>query len=746
MESEGNINIVDDTVGGVETTEPKDEKYGCKWKGNVKIFDDTKSDSEAEENSAKDYQSNSDDPTESSEDENKPEFKETVQKCKKQITKISVKTEPDDLNSKDCVSDTNNNLSEMVCVGENSNSDMLKSKTIIVKTKQSLCNEIDNEQNESGADGKSGDDLHLPFKENKNCSNDFADNIEDFSPKDHVPEEPLEDCVGTSNKGISQKAEIAEFNPFFIKLEEVPIEPENTSISSVEKASDNFSGLCDFCNPCKSAMFTCNNCKFFYCIECRTNLHPNRGPFKSHKVILLDGRVVVEHHEKCEEHGLVAQLFCSYCEQKRCAECANTKCFLHFKGKVSGADIEREKTLLVEELERATTKLAFLGRYKEMVEKEYDQVELTGLLRKEQIRQEFVSFHDLLITKEAEMLEVLDQDVQERLNHIRDTLQASVVALEREDALLTTTVTELVQSENDAKFIEECVNAKELCSQAYDKIRKFNRDWAKNSEYKKSQVLDNPFSMFLEKRQLHESLDAAVSTIPEVKFNEMMLYLDTDSVPLQISDYLQIPVVPPSTQVQYVLQLSFCGKVVYEKEMMEVKEMILNTEETVKLERGCRYLVKVQPTYKYFVNSTDKLLERGNSAHMLIVVEYNFKGKAEKVVADIRSRSPLVAGSPKHYSWQDSRCNTTFKLPQQHSLGYLTNREDIKHKGKQMHLEYISPFQGEFLERKNKDPTGEDGEDTDEDTYDDEDIEDSLEKRIKGLSNKVSEPHTIKML
>jgi hypothetical protein len=65
-----------------------------------------------------------------------------------------------------------------------------------------------------------------------------------------------------------------------------------------------------------------------------------------------------------------------------------------------------------------------------------------------------------------------------------------------------------------------------------------------------------------------------VSTIPEVKFNEMMLFLDTDSVPLQISNYLQIPVVPPSTQVQYVLQLSFRGKVVYEKEMMEVKVIL----------------------------------------------------------------------------------------------------------------------------------------------------------------------------
>jgi hypothetical protein len=161
--------------------------------------------------------------------------------------------------------------------------------------------------------------------------------------------------------------------------------------------------------------------------------------------------------------------------------------------------------------------------------------------------------------------------------------------------------------------------------------------------------------------------------------------------------------------------------------------MILNTEETVKLERGRRYLVKVQPTYKYFINSTDQLHERGNSTHMLIVVEYIFKGKAEKVVADKVSRSP------KHYHCLDSRRNTTLKLPQRHSLVYPTNREDIKHKGKQMHLE----FQHEILKRKNKDPIGEDGEDTD----DGEEKVDSLEKRMLDLSkvaNKVSEHRTIK--
>ncbi|XP_053407861.1 uncharacterized protein LOC123547601 [Mercenaria mercenaria] len=352
-----------------------------------------------------------------------------------------------------------------------------------------------------------------PDVDNGNISADCEETSADFSQKEQFNKDHIESYVDSfKHKNLNDKQE-RRLNPFDQKRSpavstthmKVSLEPESSSVGPEEKASDICSDPCDFCE--RTSDYMCKYCKYFYCKECLDKLHPALGPYKSHRVIPTNGGIVIEHHEKCSDHGLVAQLFCSYCEQKRCAECANTRCYLHFKGKVSEADIEREKAILVDELEKATAKLGFLDRYKEKVESELDNIEITGLLRREQIKQEFVSFHELLIQEEATIIEKLDEDIQERRDHVRGTLQTSVATLEREDAVLSTTVTELVQSENAAQFIEDCVMANDLCSKIDDTVSKFDRAWAKNSTYSRSQILDNQFSMFLEKKQLLEKLE-----------------------------------------------------------------------------------------------------------------------------------------------------------------------------------------------------------------------------------------------
>lgn len=117
---------------------------------------------------------------------------------------------------------------------------------------------------------------------------------------------------------------------------------ENKSATSVEKTSDDCKDFCDFCD--NISRFICTSCKYFYCEKCLNQLHPAVGPFRSHKIVPVDDEIRIEH-EKCAEHGLLVQLYCTYCEQKRCPECASTKCNLHFKDR--NCDIQREKVKLI---------------------------------------------------------------------------------------------------------------------------------------------------------------------------------------------------------------------------------------------------------------------------------------------------------------------------------------------------------------------------------------------------------------
>lgn len=425
------------------------------------------------------------------------------------------------------------------------------------------------------------------------------------------------DTLPICNKNLSTNALLKSCN---YSLKELLPEFERMSVQKLEKTSDKTLEACDFCKG--RAKFMCDFCTFIYCPSCLKKVHPSIGPYLSHKVVPIDGQNKTRRYSLCGEHGLIAHLHCSYCDQNRCTECVKTKCNLHFKGRVSDADIEREKAILVDEFEVASTQLGFLERYKEKVQHEITHIQMTGLLRREQIKQEFVSFHDLLVQKEADMLEQLDQEVSERVHHVIDTLQGSVQSLEMEDAHLTTTVTDLVQSPSDAQFIEDYVKAKDLCHQIKDKVSDFNNEWAKNSIYIPCPVLDQHFAMLQEKHQLAEKLTGAME-LPEIRFKQTTVFVDKE--PIELSEFMELPRLPPSTEVIYCVQLFLRKKLVYEMQTSSVQDVKLNSLQTCILCPGLSYLLRITPTYKRFpteVVSTNKYHRRGSPCHMFLVVKF----------------------------------------------------------------------------------------------------------------------------
>lgn len=388
--------------------------------------------------------------------------------------------------------------------------------------------------------------------------------------------------------------------------------------SEFQKSSDILSDPCDFC--AENAKLTCKNCDYVYCTSCLKKLHPAIGPYKQHEVTAFDKGLKTEH-QRCKEHGLVAKLFCSFCEMTRCVECANNKCCLHFKGKVSDTDIELEKKKLVAALEEATTKLS-VDKYKEKVNYELENIQNTALLRTEQIRQEFISFHDLLAQKEEIILHTLQQDSADRLKHIKETLEASVNNIEIEETKLTSTVTDLVQCENTARFIEEYVTAGELCSNADVLVKEFDSHWAKNCEYTHSSLLDNPFSMLLEKMELSKKLDKAAGGEFHVRFKQTTLFLNIQDEMFSITEYLDIATPPPSTIVSYLVQLLRNRQIVVQQEVNDLKDVEMNTFVRNFLWPGERFLLRITPRYQCHTGSNSFTTRRDRPVHMLIVVDH----------------------------------------------------------------------------------------------------------------------------
>lgn len=117
-----------------------------------------------------------------------------------------------------------------------------------------------------------------------------------------------------------------------------------TSVKTDKAVSNDKAEKCDFCK--ENALLICESCSIFCCEDCMETIHPNKGPYLKHKISSINSSGRSEHYERCRDHGLFAQLFCSYCERNRCTECVKTRCRLHFKGRISDADLENEKVII----------------------------------------------------------------------------------------------------------------------------------------------------------------------------------------------------------------------------------------------------------------------------------------------------------------------------------------------------------------------------------------------------------------
>ncbi|XP_053407860.1 uncharacterized protein LOC123547600 isoform X2 [Mercenaria mercenaria] len=576
MQCKGNIEILDETKSEVLSSCIRKNEDITRLKGNVEIIDETK---EREEH-ATESSGNGNEACRNSEgssvneskNENVENGEQTGQENRSTDTRDKNRTQDKDTNNNTKLSTDKESNGTDDCIIPHSN----ENNSFSFEGK-GMCREI--------CEGESyiRDATYASENELSNNSNTENNELADGRENERMLMQ-AKSCT-TESGAAAMKGELTPGS-------------EHSSNMSFEKASDVYADSCDFCKS--SSDFMCKFCTFFYCKSCLDRVHPAIGPYKSHKVIPVQSGARVEHHNRCRDHGLVAQLFCYFCELNRCTECVKTRCRLHFNGRISAADIEKEKELLVEELEKATAKLGFLEKYKENVQDQIDNI----------------------------------QDVAERVDNVVNTLQTSVRALELEDARLTTTVTELVQSRDDAYFIEEYVNAKDLCHEVDGKVRDFNRNWAKNCTFTPSPLLDNNFTMIVEKKQLSERLDATME-LPQLKFKESTLFIDNECKMINISDYLEQPVPPTSTELSFSLHLSMDGIVVYKKITEKLQDLALNTLSTYQLKRGNRYLLKVTPMYTRLANGvmcSDTITWQGKPCHMLIVVN-KFRPRLVKAVS-----------------------------------------------------------------------------------------------------------------
>lgn len=427
--------------------------------------------------------------------------------------------------------------------------------------------------------------------------------------------------------------------PFSNSAADLDTKPEHTS-------SENSSNTCEFCsNPSE---YLCKMCCYQYCKTCLEKLHPGIGPYIQHKVVEIGAPNDFEHYPKCNRHGLVAGLWCSFCEQKRCLECANTSCSLHFKGKINDSDIEHAKEKLLRDYESATTKLRVVDRYKTEVQDKLENTRTMSLLRREQIRQEFISFHEMLADKEEKLLKALEKDTQARLKYFEDMLGSAVKTVEDEDAKLTTMVMELIQTEDTSKFVEEYARAEDQCQKVdglvediYKKHCGYEPGFLPNYEpsflldSEPSFLLDYQMSVLEEKKELAEKLDQTVEGIPCLKFKQSTLVIGPVQ-PIRLHEYLKVPVVPPSTDVTYFVEVYTGQHRMYELETRCLQEVTLNTPACCILGPMKKYLIKVTPTYEWSPGKTTKW--KGSMTHMLVVVVSFIWPTSEK----------LKAGNPVH--------------------------------------------------------------------------------------------------
>ncbi|XP_041368760.1 uncharacterized protein LOC121383062 [Gigantopelta aegis] len=105
----------------------------------------------------------------------------------------------------------------------------------------------------------------------------------------------------------------------------------------------------------------------------------------------------------------------------------------------------------MKEVENMSTVMYSVDHYDDDLENQKLMLELSWLARKDQIRQEFVSFHAMLIDREEELISKMEHDVQTALAGMSDLMERKH-KLERTECQISDECLNLVQEETLPKL------------------------------------------------------------------------------------------------------------------------------------------------------------------------------------------------------------------------------------------------------------------------------------------------------
>ncbi|XP_071090891.1 E3 ubiquitin-protein ligase TRIM9-like [Haliotis cracherodii] len=360
--------------------------------------------------------------------------------------------------------------------------------------------------------------------------------------------------------------------------------------------------VCDFCEYTTSGTVICEVCLLKYCDGCFETYHPMTGPLSEHQVTRT--RTDTDQ-EKCPLHNERCLHFCVTCSKRLCPHClvitgATKNEFIMRPHQfhdilTTEQHIEKQKKKLLEQIEKVSHAIASAEIDEKSIEDRRIQLELSWLSYKQQVRQEFVSLHDLLLDREKDLLDKMQKCVEESLESMT-SLEDLQKTFTTQEAILTEENIKLVQDRSRVRFLNEYKNTIQRCEELYDNARLMP-----NVDDITPTFLKMPFSLLEEKLHLENALQFQAYDEACVEPKSRMAYVDSNELekPMRCFDLWDPPSsVPASTVCVYNVEVrtNNCSEAI-KYTNLPIDDFVFNSIGRVDLQPRQRYVLKVVPVY-----------------------------------------------------------------------------------------------------------------------------------------------------
>ncbi|XP_046552546.1 uncharacterized protein LOC124262132 isoform X2 [Haliotis rubra] len=360
--------------------------------------------------------------------------------------------------------------------------------------------------------------------------------------------------------------------------------------------------VCDFCEYTSPGTLICEVCLLKYCDGCFETYHPMKGPLSDHQVTRTCTDI---DQEKCPLHNERYLHYCVTCSKRLCPHCLvmpdrNKHTLLRQPHKfhdiqTTEQHVAKQKKNLLEQIEKVSHAIAAAQIDEDTIEDRKIQLELSWLSYKQQVRQEFVSLHDLLLEREKDLLDKMQKCVEESLESMTslEDLQKTFTA---QEAILTEENIKLVQDRSRVRFLNGYKNIVQRCEELYD-----NALLIPTVDDFTPSFLKMPFSLLEEKLHLDNALQFQAYDEACVEPKSRMAYVDSNQVqkPMRCFDLWDPPSnIPASTVCVYNIEVraNACSKVV-KYTNLPIDDFVFNSIGRVDLQPNRRYVLKVVPVY-----------------------------------------------------------------------------------------------------------------------------------------------------